>query len=83
MNPGWVMEVSISGPGIEEIGVLQCGAFSKFATGSSDEITRILTRLGALKGTWRMEGKRCHRIGCGENAGMYWCNVSDCRLASP
>jgi hypothetical protein len=71
------MEIAVPGPHTTEVGVRQCGAFSKFATGNSDEINRILTRLGALKGTWRMEGKRCHRIGCGDNAGMYWCNVSD------
>ncbi|KAK4119162.1 hypothetical protein N657DRAFT_547000, partial [Parathielavia appendiculata] len=75
MNPGWVMQIANLGQGTSlDNGFRLCGADSGIATGNSDEVSRILTRLGALKGTWRIEGGRCHRIGCGENTGVYWCN---------
>jgi hypothetical protein len=53
-----------------------CGADSGIATGNSDEVTHILTKLRALRGHWTLGAQQCHRIGCAKDTGVYWCNVS-------
>ncbi|KAK4041289.1 hypothetical protein C8A01DRAFT_34700 [Parachaetomium inaequale] len=75
MNPQWVAEVADLDETNHEFGVPSvCGADSGIATGNSDEVTHILTRLRALKGYWTLGAGRCHRLGCGQNTGVYWCN---------
>jgi hypothetical protein len=76
MNPEWTQEVASSTETQQDYGRRVCGSDSQVATGVSDEITHILTRVRALKGYWTIEANRCHRLGCGDDSGVYWCNVS-------
>jgi hypothetical protein len=76
MNPEWTQEIAGPKETLKDYGRRVCGSDSQVATGVSDEITHILTRLRALKGYWTIEANQCHRLGCGDDSGVYWCNVS-------
>lgn len=76
MNPGWVITAADPDATLKDYGPRYCGPESHVATGNSDEISRILSRLRQLGGHWTIEKNQCHRLGCGQDAGVYWCNVS-------
>ena len=76
MNPEWAAEAPDLDETNHDYGPRLCGAASGIATGNSDEVTHILTKLRALKGYWTLGAKLCHRIGCAKDTGVYWCNVS-------
>ncbi|KAK4148654.1 hypothetical protein C8A00DRAFT_38775 [Chaetomidium leptoderma] len=74
INPEWTLEVADPEETLHDYGFRLCGSDSGIATGNSDDVTRILTKLRALKGVWTIEAGRCHRLGCSKNTGVYWCN---------
>ncbi|AEO56650.1 hypothetical protein MYCTH_92683 [Thermothelomyces thermophilus ATCC 42464] len=74
-NSNWVAEMPDPDETMKHFGARTCGADSGLATGNSDEVTSLPTQLRALNGHWTLGAKMCHRIGCRENTGLYWCNV--------
>ncbi|KAK4246095.1 hypothetical protein C7999DRAFT_42409 [Corynascus novoguineensis] len=75
MNSDWVAEMPDPDETMTDFGPRTCGIESGLATGNSDEVTSLLTQLRALNGHWTLEAEKCHRIGCRENTGLYWCNA--------
>jgi hypothetical protein len=80
LNPKWIADLPKPDETLHDYGFRQCGPDSKIATGDSDKIIQQLTRLRQLGGSWILDAGKCHRLGCGANGGVYWCNVSYCTL---
>ncbi|KAK3904863.1 hypothetical protein C8A05DRAFT_31334 [Staphylotrichum tortipilum] len=74
INKNLVVTVADPSATMRDYGLKACGSDSTIATGHSMEIERLITRLRQLKGYWTIDASRCHRLGCGPNAGLYWCN---------
>ncbi len=75
-NPGWGYAPG-STDGLRHDYTMQaCGSDSTIATGDSINISKLITLFRHPKGRWTIGPGRCHRFGCDENAGFYWCNVS-------
>ncbi|KAL2263514.1 hypothetical protein VTK26DRAFT_6415 [Humicola hyalothermophila] len=51
-----------------------CGIDSEIASGNYSIAQSLLTQLRELDGYWTISESRCHRLACGENTGIYWCN---------
>ncbi|KAL2191582.1 hypothetical protein L209DRAFT_761247 [Thermothelomyces heterothallicus CBS 203.75] len=75
-NSNWVAEMPDPDETMKHFGARTCDADSGLATGNSDEATSLLTQLPALNEHWTLGANMCHRIGCSESTGLYWCNVS-------
>ncbi|KAL2146637.1 hypothetical protein VTI28DRAFT_3136 [Corynascus sepedonium] len=83
INSDWVAEMPDPDETMTNFGPRTCDVESGLATGNSDEVTNLLTQLRALNGHWTLEAKKCHRIGCRGNTGLYWCNDNDWNVRVP
>ncbi|SPQ21396.1 2480360d-9ae0-4acd-ae1b-4ec17b5e0e4c [Thermothielavioides terrestris] len=76
LNPQWVEMLPDPSETMKDYGTRHCGAESNLATGDSSKISELLTKLGSLRGSWSIKEEWCYRLGCSDNAGIYWCNTN-------
>ncbi|KAL2128442.1 hypothetical protein VTI74DRAFT_9195 [Chaetomium olivicolor] len=61
----------------EPSGSRTCGSNTALAVGRRGQAIPIMTMLDQLGGYWTLDAKRCYRLGCNQNTGLYWCNQND------
>ncbi|KAK3308373.1 uncharacterized protein B0T15DRAFT_550413, partial [Chaetomium strumarium] len=74
LNRDWIADLANPDQTLHDYGPRVCGADSGIATGDSEKLSLQLTKLRQLAGSWILDAGTCHRLGCGTNAGVYWCN---------
>ena len=72
----WTPSEPVKNEWKKDYGPKVCVVDSQIASGNYTNLMGLLHQLRQIDGYWTIAESSCQHLGCTDNAGVYWCNVS-------